>query len=914
MKCFYQRASLSAFLLLFSCFLSAESVTVNLTREGTLAEKVLEQASSLATVTDLTVTGKFNSADWNCITEQMTRLATLNMKDATASFETLSSFNQNITTFIVPEGIKKLACNMELLTYIEISNSVETIGRGGTSFIFENLQTIKFGNGLKSIVGRPFRDCRSIISVYINDIAAWCGVYFDNEDCSPFKGFDWWEWDEKNNEWMVILSSTTLFINDQLVTSLVIPEVETINAYAFYNCNAIQSIEIAEGCKSIGSSAFYGCTNVSSISLPTSLTEIGFSAFSWCTSLSSLSLPSSLSKISNGAFSNCLSLQSIALPSSLTNIGSSAFSDCTSLTEISFPESITSIGSRAFSGCSGLTKVTCLIPFPISASSGIFSDINQEACTLVVPEWSALLYKMAIGWSEFSKIETVPTGDLTLLTVNDTRYLPESVRPNGTPNVFISENGSLTVRGNKAFNMNELTLNMKIGKSQLRWGYDENGNYREYYTPSLYGSCLFNDESNLTTKNAKLGLKSTGATWGFITLPFDANLSEITPMVEGDVNNFIWKTYDGERRALVGTGGNWKEAEGTLKAGVGYIYQSQNEDSIYVKALASSLTKMLGSADITLPLTTYAANDPEDESWNFIGNPYPTYFNTHYIDFTAPITVWNGNGYDAISLTDDDYTLAPCQAFFVQKQSNTDNIKFFAEGRTTEYTQNYNNNSGNYHAGKRGSDDSKRNIVNLYLENDDYKDKSRIVFNENASIDYELNCDATKFMNEDGAIPQLYSIDGKGRQYAINERPNGDGNVNLGVVIPEAGQYTISADKNNLTKELYLIDLKENIVTELASADYSFYSDAVTSNRRFVLTLDNNVTRINSNTISSPNISISNGSIIINGASGQKVEVYSLDGKCVYNDLTTHQHETIMMGKGEYVVKVGDKSFKITMK
>lgn len=906
MKTFIMKRVLCAAMFVASaCLAYAESVTVNLTREGTLAEKVLEQASSLATVTELTVTGKINSADWNCITVQMTSLASLNMKGATASFETLSSFNQNITSFIVPEGIKKLACRMTQLTYIEISNSVESIGGGYTSYNFRNLQTIKFGNGLKSIISSPFEDCESLNNVYINDIAAWCGVDLSNEDCSPF--CIGWRWDENT-------STQRLFVNDQLVTNLVIPEVESINPYAFYNCRAIQSIEIAEGCKTIGSTAFAGCTNVSSINLPSSLNSIGSSAFFGCTSLSGISLPTNLKTLSSGVFYGCSSLQSIALPSSLTKIGSSAFSGCTSLTEISFPESITSIGSGAFSGCSGLTKVTCLIPFPISASSGIFSGINQEACTLVVPEWSALLYKMAIGWSEFSKIETVPTGDLALLTVDDTRYLPESVRPNGTPNVFISENGSLTVRGGNAFNMNELTLNMKIGTSQRRWGYDENGNYREYYTPSLYGSCLFNDESNLTANGAKLGLKSSGATWGFLTLPFDANLSEITPMVEGDVNNFIWKTYDGERRALVGTGGNWKEAEGTLKAGVGYIYQSQNEDSIYVKALASSMTKMLGSADITLPLTTYAANDPEDESWNFIGNPYPTYFNTHYIDFTAPITVWNGNGYDAISLTDDDYTLAPCQAFFVQKQSDTENIKFFAEGRTTEYTQNNNNSGGYYYARMRTAANTDRRIVNLYLEGANYKDKSRIVFNEKASMDYELSCDATKFMNEDGTIPQLYSIDGKGRQYAINERPNGDGNVYLGIVIPEAGQYTISADKNNITKDMYLIDLNENVVTELASADYTFYSDAVTSNSRFVLALDKNATGINSNTMSSSNVSIANGSIIVNGASGQKVEVYSLDGKCVYDATTTRQHETITMGKGAYIVKVGDKSFKTIIK
>ena len=396
-----KRVLCAAMFVASACLAYAESVTVNLTREGTLAEKVLEQASSLAAVTELTVTGKINSADWNCITVQMTSLASLNMKDATASFETLSSFNQNITSFIVPEGVKNLSCCMTRLTYIEISNSVESIGGGETPYNFQNLQTIKFGNGLKSIISRPFDDCESLNNVFINDIGAWCGVNLSNEDCSPF--CIGWRWDENT-------STQRLYVNNQLVTSLVIPEVETINAYAFYNCRAIQSIEIAEGCKTIGSNAFYGCTNVSSINLPSSLNSIGPSAFSECTSLSGISLPTNLKTLSSEVFSGCSSLQSIALPSSLTKIGFSAFSGCTSLTEISFPESITSIGSGAFSGCSGLTKVTCLIPFPISASSGIFSGINQEACTLVVPEWSALLYKMAIGWSEFFKIETVDGG------------------------------------------------------------------------------------------------------------------------------------------------------------------------------------------------------------------------------------------------------------------------------------------------------------------------------------------------------------------------------------------------------------------------------------------------------------------------------------------------------------------------
>lgn len=894
MKHFFLRVVLTAIIFTNVFEAVAESVTVNLTREGTLAEKVLEQASSLATVTELTVTGKINSADWNCITKQMTSLSTLNMKGATASFETISTINSSLTSLSLPRGVK-------------------SFGGGSYSRLGSNLKNCILNEDLENINSNAFEGS-AITTIIMPKKLKSIGEEAFSE--SSLNSIDFSQVEDGN-----IDLGYGIFSNCRSLTSISLPEGlksirgDEIREYRgmFYCCTSLVSVYFPSTMEILDDGVFYGCTGLGTIQLPSSLKKIGQYVFGNCTNLKSITIPLGIREIGSYAFSGCTSLQNITLPSSLMKIHSGAFAGCTSLTEISFPESITSIGSGAFSGCSGLTKVTCLIPFPISASSGIFSGINQEACTLVVPEWSALLYKMAVGWSEFSKIETVATGDLALLTVNDNRYLPESVRPNGTPDVYISEEGSLTVRGNKEFNMNELTFNIEIGESKWNWGYDENGDYIEYYTPNLIGSSLFNDESNLTAKSAKLGLKSKGATWGFITLPFDANLSDITPMVEGDVNNYIWKTYDGERRALLGSGGNWKEATGTLKAGVGYIYQSQNNDSIFVKAIASTLSNMLSKGDITLPLKTYAANDAEDENWNFIGNPYPTYFNTRYIDFTAPITVWNGNGYDAISLTDDDYTLAPCQAFFVQKQKDTENIKFFAEGRTTQYSQSNNNN--NYTRAKiYGTTSSERDIINLYLDGANYKDKTRIVFNEKAKLDYELNCDATKFMNEDANIPQLYSIDNGGCQYAINERPEGDGYVTLGIVVPETGQYTISVDKTNLTQEIYLIDTKENIVTELTSADYTFYSDATTSNSRFILSLDKDATGINNMNVDSSCVNITNKGIIISNALGDRVEVYTLDGKCVYDAVVSNQHETIAMNKGTYVVKVAEKSFKTVIK
>ena len=152
MKHFFLRVVLTAIIFTNVFEAVAESVTVNLTREGTLAEKVLEQASSLATVTELIVNGKINENDWKCITMQMSNLDILNMSSCTTSFSRLSTLNSNLEKFVMPEGITNFAartsdCNLLDLTF---SNSVETIEYDA---FWDNytIQIIRFGKGLKKI-------------------------------------------------------------------------------------------------------------------------------------------------------------------------------------------------------------------------------------------------------------------------------------------------------------------------------------------------------------------------------------------------------------------------------------------------------------------------------------------------------------------------------------------------------------------------------------------------------------------------------------------------------------------------------------------------------------------------------------------------------------------------------------------
>jgi Leucine-rich repeat (LRR) protein len=73
------------------------------------------------------------------------------------------------------------------------------------------------------------------------------------------------------------------------LTSIDLPNVETIGDYAFRDCIALSSINIPQ-VTSIGKYAFLGCTSLSSIIIP-KVTSIGEHAFQGCTSLREITIP-----------------------------------------------------------------------------------------------------------------------------------------------------------------------------------------------------------------------------------------------------------------------------------------------------------------------------------------------------------------------------------------------------------------------------------------------------------------------------------------------------------------------------------------------------------------------------------------------------------------------------------------------
>ena len=286
-------------------------------------------------------------------------------------------------------------------------------------------------------------------------------------------------------------------------------------------------------------------------------------------------------------------------------------------------------------------------------------------------------------------------------------------------------------------------------------------------------------------------------------------------------------------------------------------------------------------------LTAYSATDAKNASWNLVGNMHPCYFDISQMGYTAPITVWNGSSYVAKRASDDQYSLSPFQAFFVQKPSNVNSVSFPSAGRYTK-TQwdNYVASQQSSVKGLHAPVHSERAIVNLTIDNgEDVVDETRVVFNAATSTDYEMDCDAAKFMS-DQPVPQLYTLGEDGTQYAINERPAGK--VTLCYVAPSDGELSISAPR--MDQPVYLQDNVLGITHDLSLGAYIFTTEAGTFEDRFVLCLNNPTTGI-----------ADMSDEIVNGKAANDQ----------WFDLQGRQHNGAHLPKGVYVVKSGAKATKV---
>ena len=636
---------------------------------------------------------------------------------------------------------------------------------------------------------------------------------------------------------------------------------------AFANCNSLTDVKF-KACNFIGSYAFSNCYALNHVTLPPDLKTIDQYAFGSCNNLHSVDFPPLLESIGSYAFQSC-ALDSISLPG-LTRIDEYAFSGCGNLKEVKVPSTLESVGDKAFDGCYKLNDVFTYTILPVKINQNTFC--TYETATLHVPEQSYNNYFWDTEWSQFHAFEDF-NEPYKYFYLRKEFIL--SSRIEGIPNIDIYSGGGLIVKGNEIQNAGDIHINAS-------------------------GTIIAN--GNVDASKFHIDIDVNSNEWYFFSFPFDIKRSDIVAP-----GQFIFRKYDGATRASQGSGG-WKDLDASdlwLHRGTGYIFQSSESGKLTLSVAKEKFGK-LEAENVQENLGTYASNNEQNASWNFVGNPHTSYFDMDDLGYNAPITYWNGMSYEAVRPGDDNYVFKPFQAFFVQKPQNVNEMEFDAEFRLTQ-TDSQKRSSVNKAKRLAKGIDVNRQMVNLTLSDGTHTDKTRIVFNEDKTQRYELDCDAAKFESST-AVPQLYTLEANNVQFAINERPLGS--VNLGFEVQKSGDYTISAIR--MDSPMLLKDNLTDATVDLSTSDYHFTSEAGTFNGRFTLVPNRSTTGI-ADFAKNTGVSIipTEGGINFSGVEGKHVSIYSLNGIEIGS---TQSSGTINLGQGIYVVKMDNTSTKVMVK
>lgn len=850
-----------------------EGVTVSTGKlaAGDLGHVVIEEAGYLPEVNKLIIEGELNADDWSMM-KDMTNLTEIDLSGALideipdgafsgrwaldkvvlpSTLRTIGSrafYETRLTSIDIPKGVTSIKdyafYNSQKLEKADLPDSLTSIGEYAFNRCF-SLQSVKIPAKLTTISRSAFQSCQSLANLELHD------------------------------------------------------SITTIGAYAFGGC-AFSELKIPASIRTIAEGAFEMSSNLTKLTLNEGLERIGEIAFRQ-SPIDTLNCPSSLRYIGNSAFDDCTSLRQINLNEGLTNINNYAFAH-TIPTEVVLPSSLEYCAEGAFDDCDSLVTIEARSVMPPNTDGGCpLTGTDLTKAVLYVPVWSLAEYKLATGWNQFN-------------TINHSDFMPQHVKvnkdfyftlrdeldPDYRPDIELTvtnnqitdsqnnsdyQHGNLTISGRSKLAVNDfsMVLSPYAKYSYEGGGYYYNNNYR-YLRPT---SLIVKGE--MRAENVTINLWNATERWQFVSFPFDVKVSDIVPV--DSTTSWVIRSHSGAERAAGNTAAVWQNlsADDVLQAGKGYIMQcyKPNDGNNYyeaaqftVRPLTTTVNRqqIFNADNRTVALEEHLAEFEHNRSWNLIGNPYPSYFDTRFLDFEAPFMVWNSNNqnYEAYSPVDDSYILAPAEAFFVQRPVDQENITFLKDGRQTDrYARTLvEEEPASAPQRIRAAYDSnthtaaQRTVFNITLAKDGQQaDRTRVVINEAATMQYDLSRDAAKFTGTEPAVSQIFTLNGATR-YAINERPLNNGQALLGLHFGTDGTYTIGLS-NQPDGQVTLEDRLTGTKLQLnGTAGYSFTAKAGDSTDRFVLHFDAVATGINAVTANEAD---------------RNDDTYTLDGRKVNN-------------------------------
>lgn len=691
------------------------------------------------------------------------------------------------------------------------------------------------------------------------------------------------------------------FARCERMTDLHFPSgVKSLPDNVAYDCPKLQRLTLPKYIEELGSSAFMKC-DIRELIIPGTLKEVSSQSFESNTNMANVVLGDGIQTIANYAFRCCESLIRVTMPPSMRTLGIESFAACTSLVVLNLNEGLEEIKRAAFYGCkklpmvtlpssllycreapfaqcTNLDSITCYALIPPTVKNVVPTQ-NAQNIKLAVPLWSFQEYMTTPGWLEYqdhtSITEHMPdniyiTKDFEFVlrdAMIDKEYRPnlrmmwnEDDIDDGFGHIK-RERGNLTMSSNsgqirlKDFSM-YFSPYAKYYADRSMFEYGNGYNY-DYYRTNYNGNALvIRNEKALSADDIAVTMMARNDLWQFITLPFNVRVGDIQPLDEK--TQWVVRCYDAQARASHDFDNTWVNltADSIMKAGKGYILRCYNSDNnsnsnpvefVFRPVNDGDRNRIFTNGDLQTQLlnardTQYPDNNEINEDWNLVGNQFPSFFDTRFMDTWQTFLVWDSfnKTYAAFRPGDDCYILSPGEAFFIQMPTQVDDpttmnkgmLNFRKNGR-----QIYRNPNDIIDANVKAEmpSASERRLYNLTLTDGTMTDRTRVVFSSAASLRYERGMDAPKFMSMDATVPQLWTMGGTTR-YSINERPMGDGLVKLGMRLEAPGTYTIQVGEGTAADELYIIDKVMGTTSPIQQGQgYTFYAEAGTDTDRFTL-------------------------------------------------------------------------------
>ena len=337
----------------------------------------------------------------------------------------------------------------------------------------------------------------------------------------------------------------------------------------------------------------------------------------------------------------------------------------------------------------------------------------------------------------------------------------------------------------------------------------------------------------------------------WVSFPFDVNLKDVFGLgAYGDY--WAVQYYNGERRAREGlpteesTGWDYvaetKEEAATkvLKANTGYVvclnYKRLSTDYKYVPGGGRKVSLYFPSANrvspaeikqqsdvITVDLAEYT--NPKTtwnhHNWHLLG--VPSYanpgFSTTQEDVPFFYQYWHPtDGYAAVASTEVDFYAM--HAYMVQYAGEIVWSKIV-------------NTAPSGLAAKKNSSAIDKTMLRLELQQaGETVDKTYVQLrDEEGTEGFDLNLDLTKIINKGANIYSMVN----GDQMAGNVVPAQESMIPLGVVITEAGEYTLTLPSKTNGVTVELVDYETGTSTNLLALDYTVRLIAGTHEGRFAL-------------------------------------------------------------------------------